>query len=186
MLEDLSQHILDIAENSLNAGAGRVEITVEQNAEKNRLFLEVADNGHGMDAETVVKVLDPFYTTRTTRRVGLGLPFLKQSAELCGGFLSLQSKPGEGTTLKAEFALDCIDRPPLGNIPSTLVTLLAGAPNVRWIYRHVCDGRSFIFDSEEIVNVLEDPEMLRNSEVALWLRDYLRGNIESVEEPPRS
>lgn len=181
MLEDLSQHILDIAENSLNAGARRVEITVDQDTGKNRLALEVMDNGHGMDAETAVKVLDPFYTTRTTRRVGLGLPFLKQSAELCGGFLSLKSTPGEGTTLRAEFTLDCIDRPPLGNIPSTLVTLLAGAPNVRWIYRHVCNGRTFAFDSEEILNILEDPQMLRSPEVALWLRDFLRENIESTE-----
>jgi hypothetical protein len=183
MLEDLSQHILDIAENSLNAGASRVEITVEQDSGTNRLRLMVKDNGRGMDAETVVKVMDPFYTTRTTRRVGLGLPFLKQSAELCGGTLTLESVPGEGTTLVAEFALDCIDRPPLGNIPSTLVTLLAGAPTVHWIYRHVCEGREFVFDSEEIVAVLEDPEMLRSSEVTLWLRDFLRENIDSTENP---
>ncbi len=183
MLEDLSQHILDIAENSLNAGASRVEITVEQDVGQNLLKLTVSDDGRGMDAETVVKVLDPFYTTRTTRRVGLGLPFLKQSAELCGGFLSLASVPGEGTTLVAEFALDCIDRPPLGNIPSTLVTLLAGAPAVHWVYCHVCDGRAFTFDSEEVVAVLEDPEMLRSAEVALWLRNFLRENIESTEHP---
>jgi len=183
MLEDLSQHILDIAENSLNAGACRVEIAVEQDRAANRLRFTVRDDGRGMDTETVVKVLDPFYTTRTTRRVGLGLPFLKQSAELCGGYLGLDSVPGEGTTLRAEFTLDCIDRPPLGNIPSTLVTLLAGAPTVRWIYRHACDGREFVFDSEEIVAVLEDPEMLRSAEVALWLRDFLRENIEATEHP---
>lgn len=183
MLEDLSQHILDIAENSLNAGASRVEIAVESDSVTNRLRLTVKDNGRGMDAETVVKVLDPFYTTRTTRRVGLGLPFLKQSAELCGGSLSLDSVPGEGTTLVAVFAYDCIDRPPLGNIPSTLVTLLAGAPNVCWIYRHACEGREFVFESEEIVAVLEDPEMLRSAEVALWLRDFLRENIDSIEHP---
>ena len=183
MLEDLSQHILDIAENSLNAGADRIEITVEQDGGRNRLKLAVADNGRGMDAETAVKVLDPFYTTRTTRRVGLGLPFLKQSAELCGGSLRLESTPGEGTTLMADFALDCIDRPPLGNIPSTLVTLLAGAPATHWIYRHVCDGRTFVFDSKEILAVLEDPEMFRSAEVALWLRDFLRENIDSIEHP---
>ena len=181
MLEDLSQHILDIAENSLNAGASRVEITVELDGNRNLLKLAVKDDGRGMDAETGVKVLDPFYTTRTTRRVGLGLPFLKQSAELCGGSLCLDSVPGEGTTLRADFVLDCIDRPPLGNIPSTLVTLLAGAPAIHWIYRHVCDGRAFTFDSEEVVAVLEDPEMLRSAEVALWLRDFLRENIESTE-----
>jgi hypothetical protein len=181
MLEDLSQHILDIAENSLNAGADRIEITVLQDTAKNRLVLEVVDNGRGMDAETAVKVLDPFYTTRTTRRVGLGLPFLKQSAELCGGSLSLQSAPGEGTRLSADFALDCIDRPPLGNIPSTIVTLLAGAPRVHWIYRHVCDGRIFEFDSKEIVEILGDPALLQSAEVALWLRDFLKENVQTLE-----
>ncbi|NLH94587.1 MAG: ATP-binding protein [Synergistaceae bacterium] len=182
MLEDLSQHVLDIAENSLNAGADRIEITILQDSRANRLVLEVADNGHGMDAETAVKVLDPFYTTRTTRRVGLGLPFLKQSAELCGGSLSLQSVPGKGTRLRADFALDCIDRPPLGNIPSTIVTLLAGAPGVRWIYRHVCDGRIFEFDSKEILEILGDSKLFQSAEVALWLRDYLRENIETAEK----
>ena len=183
MLEDLSQHILDIAENSLNAGASKVEIAVERDAARNILSLSVKDDGRGMDKETVSKVLDPFYTTRTTRRVGLGLPFLKQSAELCGGFLRLDSEPGKGTTLEAAFALDAIDRPPMGNIPSTLVTLLAGSPAVHWTYRHVCDGRIFNFDSNEVVAVLEDPEMLRSVEVALWLRDFLRENIEATEHP---
>jgi len=182
MLEDLSQHILDIAENSLNAGADRIEITVLQDTAKNRLALEVVDNGRGMDAETAVKVLDPFYTTRTTRRVGLGLPFLKQSAELCGGSLSLQSSPGEGTRLSADFTLDCIDRPPLGNIPSTIVTLLAGAPGVHWIYRHACDGRTFEFDSKEILEILGDPALLQSAEVALWLRDFLKENLQSLEK----
>lgn len=181
MLEDLSQHILDIAENSLNAGADRIEISVLQDTAANRLVLEVVDNGHGMDPETASKVLDPFYTTRTTRRVGLGLPFLKQSAELCGGSLSLRSAPGKGTQLRADFALDCIDCPPLGNIPSTIVTLLAGAPGVHWVYRHVFDGRIFEFDSKQILEILGDPGLLQNAEIALWLRDYLRGNIETVE-----
>ncbi len=181
MLEDLSQHILDIAENSLNAGAGRVEITVSKDTGLNRLVLEVVDDGHGMDEETALRVMDPFYTTRKTRRVGLGLPFLKQSAELCGGSLKLQSTPGEGTKLRAEFALDCIDRPPLGNIPSTLSALLARAPGVHWIYRHVCNGRSFVLDSREIVEILGDPGLLQTPEVALWLRDFLNQNIEAVE-----
>ena len=183
MLEDLSQHILDIAENSLNAGADTIEISLEQDAGGDLLALTVADNGRGMDPETLRKVVDPFYTTRTTRRVGLGLPFLKQSAELCGGSLVLESAPGIGTTLKAWFKLSCIDVPPLGNIPSTLVTLLAGAPSVHWVYRHIRDGRSFGFDSKEIIDVLEDPEMLRNAEVALWLRNFLQQNIESIETP---
>ncbi len=183
MLEDLSQHILDIAENSLNAGATRIEITLEQDGPRDLLVLTVADNGRGMDAEMAAKAIDPFCTTRTTRRVGLGLPFLKQSAELCEGGLSLESIPGKGTTLKAEFTLSCIDCPPLGNIPSTMVTLLAGAPEVHWIYRQIRDGSAFTLDSQELLAVLESPEMFRTPEVALWVRDYLRENLESLDSP---
>ena len=137
MLEDLSAHVLDIAENSTRAGATEIEITIEESAEKDLLLFAVKDNGRGMSPEFVAKVTDPFTTTRTTRRVGMGLPFLRQSAELCGGALTIDSTVGVGTTVTATFGLSCVDRPPLGDMPSTMMTLVMGAPLVHWKYRHV-------------------------------------------------
>ena len=97
MLEDLSAHVLDIAENSVRAGGTEVKITIDEDIAGNKLLFSVEDNGKGMTEEFVAKVTDPFTTTRTTRRVGMGLPFLKQSAELCGGGLEIKSKVGVGT-----------------------------------------------------------------------------------------
>ena len=108
MLEDLSAHVLDIAENSTRAGATEIEITIEESAEKDLLLFAVKDNGRGMSPEFVAKVTDPFTTTRTTRRVGMGLPFLRQSAELCGGALTIDSTVGVGTTVTATFGLSCV------------------------------------------------------------------------------
>ena len=161
MLEDLSAHVLDIAENSTRAGATEIEITIEESAEKDLLLFAVKDNGRGMSPEFVAKVTDPFTTTRTTRRVGMGLPFLRQSAELCGGALTIDSTVGVGTTVTATFGLSCVDRPPLGDMPSTMMTLVMGAPLVHWKYRHVVNGREFLLDTDEIVEALDgDREML--------------------------
>lgn len=180
MLEDLSCHILDIAENSAVADADTVTILLEELRRDDWLILSVEDDGRGMDEDRCSRVYDPFFTTRTTRRVGLGIPFLKQAAEACGGGLTLESRLGEGTKLKASFRYDHIDRPPMGDVASTLVTLLAGHPQIRWIYRHRVDDREFVFDSKEIVDVLEDREMLRTPDVAQWLRSYLSENLEEI------
>lgn len=180
MLEDLSCHILDIAENSAVADAETVSIRLEELRRDDWLRLSVEDDGRGMDQERCVQVYDPFFTTRTTRRVGLGIPFLKQAAEACGGELTLQSRLGEGTSLTATFRYDHIDRPPLGDVASTLVTLLAGHPQIRWIYTHRVDEREFVLDSREIVDILGDREMLRTPDVAQWLRSYVAENIEEI------
>ena len=181
MLEDLSAHVLDIAENSTRAGATEIEITIEENAEKDLLLFSVRDNWRGMSPEFVAKVTDPFTTTRTTRRVGMGLPFLSQSAELCGGALTIESSVGAGTTVTATFGLSCVDRPPLGDMPSTVMTLVMGAPLIHWKYRHVIDGREFLLDTDEIVEALDgDREMLASSDVGLWLRDNLRDELAAL------
>jgi hypothetical protein len=182
MLDDLSLHILDIAENSVGAGARNVTVDLVEDRAGGWLTLSVEDDGRGMDEETCAKVVDPFYTTRTTRKVGLGIPFLRQSAELCGGSLELSSTLGVGTSLKASFRLDSIDLPPMGDVPSSIVTLLMSAPTVRWIYRHEIDGRVFLLDSVEILEILGDPEALRDPNIALWLKDYMAENVGSIEE----
>lgn len=182
MLEDLSHHILDIGENSMRGGASSVTVSVEELIKDGWLRFSVVDDGRGMDEETCRKVVDPFYTTRTTRKVGLGIPFLRQSAELCEGEFKLESTLGEGTSVLATFRYDSIDRPPLGDIPSSVMTLLVEAPRIRWIYRHVVDERSFEMDSVQLWEILGEPEALADPSIALWLKDYLGENIAAIKD----
>lgn len=181
MLEDLSAHVLDIAENSVMAEAAEIKIAVTEDRAENKLIFSVEDDGRGMSEDFVLKVTDPFTTTRTTRRVGMGLPFLKQSAELCGGGLEIDSKKGVGTRITAVFDYDSIDRPPLGDIPATLMTLVMGSPQVHWLYRHITPDGEFVLDTDEIIEALDgDRELLRSYEVGLWLRDHIREGLEEI------
>jgi signal transduction histidine kinase len=148
MLEDLSQHVLDIAENSVAAGATAVTVEITEDERGNVLSMIVEDNGKGMSPEFLEKVTDPFTTTRTTRRVGMGLPFLKQSAELCGGKFALASTLGKGTRTEAVFGYDSIDRPPLGDVPATMMTLFMGHPEINWSYIHRIHGAEFPLTTE--------------------------------------
>ena len=129
-MEDLSLHILDIVENSITASADRIKILIDENTENDMLSLEICDNGKGMDEDTQKKALDPFYTTRTTRRVGLGLPLLSQAARESGGTFTLTSAPGRGTRIRAEFQLSHPDLKPMGDIAETLSIILAGKPEL--------------------------------------------------------
>ena len=149
-MEDLSLHILDIVENSIRAKASRIEIEVVEDIGKDLLTIEIKDNGQGIDEETIKKVLDPFYTTRTTRKVGLGLPLLSQAAKESGGDVEIESKVGRGTRVKATFVYSHIDRKPLGNIETTLTTLIAGNPEVDFIYEHKKDELEYRLDTKEI------------------------------------
>jgi anti-sigma regulatory factor (Ser/Thr protein kinase) len=150
MLRELALHILDVVENSVNAGATLVTIDVIEDMAADRLTIRVTDNGRGMDAEAVRRASDPFYTTRTTRRVGLGLPFLKQATELCTGSFAIDSTLGTGTTVTATFQHSHINRMPLGDLPNTILTLVVGYPQTDFIYRHALDKRFFEFDTRPI------------------------------------
>jgi hypothetical protein len=136
-MEDLSLHILDVVENSITAGAREVRILIDEDNAESQLSLEITDDGKGMDEEMRSKVLDPFFTTRTTRRVGLGLPLLAQAARQSGGGLELSSAPGRGTTVRAVFQLGHPDLKPLGDVGSTLGAILAGRPELelQFVYR---------------------------------------------------
>ena len=136
-MEDLSLHILDIVENSLRANATTVAIRLKENKVSDTLVLEVIDDGEGMDEETVRRCLDPFYTSKAGKRVGLGLPFLAQSAQEAEGSLEVQSAIGEGTRITALFRLSHIDRKPLGNLEETLQTLKATHPEVHFSFDHL-------------------------------------------------
>ena len=136
-MEDLSLHILDIAENALRAGAESVVIRLAQSKRQDRLVLEVVDDGEGMSEEDARRSLDPFFTTKCGKRVGLGLPLLAQAAEQAGGNLEVESAPGRGTRVTATFGLSHIDRAPLGNMQETLECLRATHPEVRFRYEAV-------------------------------------------------
>lgn len=146
-MEDLSLHILDIVENSVTARAKRIEIKINEEIEKDLLELEIIDDGQGMNEEVVKKVIDPFFTTRTTRRVGLGLPLLAQAARESGGNIEIDSAPGKGTRVKASFGYSHIDRKPLGDIYQTLKVLILGNPEVDFLFIHKKGDEEYCLDT---------------------------------------
>lgn len=148
-MEDLSLHILDIAENSISASAKRIEIRIDEDEAKDLLTIEIKDDGKGMDEQTLQKVLDPFFTTRTTRRVGLGLSLLAQAARETDGNLELDSRNGEGTTVRASFRFSHPDRKPVGDIDETIRTLVVGYPGVDFLYEHRKNDSIYRFDTRE-------------------------------------
>jgi len=155
-LRELSLHLLDIAENSISAGASRIVISVREDLVADELWLEVIDNGRGMSAEMVEHVIDPFVTSRTTRKVGLGIPLFKQAAEACDGCFSIESEPGKGTKVTAMFRHSHIDRMPLGDLADTMITLIIGTPEVNWVFNYQYNDQSFVFDDTEFKEALGD------------------------------
>jgi len=140
-MEDLSLHILDIVENSIGASASKIEILLAEDTKQDQLCLQITDNGQGMDAQACKQALDPFFTTRTTRRVGMGLPLLAQAAKESGGSLDLTSEPGRGTTIKAAFQLSHPDLKPLGDIAETLRTIVSGRPDLDLRFEYIKDSK---------------------------------------------
>lgn len=179
MMTELSLNILDIAENSVKAGATLTEITVEAEQSKNRLVIAVKDNGCGMSEEQVKRVTDPFYTTRTTRKVGLGVPFFKDSAEAAGGSFSISSKVGVGTLLIAEYELDNIDRMPMGDLTATMHTLITMHEDTDFLFTYKVNGNEFVLDTRELREILGDISFKEN-EISNYIRDYLKENIAFV------
>lgn len=175
MMQELSLNILDIAQNSVKAGASLITITVAEDSAADRMTIDIVDNGCGMTAEQVAKVIDPFFTTRTTRRVGLGVPFFKMAAELTGGSFGIESTPGQGTRVMAVFVLSSIDRMPLGDIGSTITTLIQGSPDIDFVYTRSIDGREMTADTRQFREVLGGLP-LDTPEVLAFVSDYIAEN----------
>lgn len=171
-MKELSLHILDIANNSTAAGASLVEITVDEDIKGNRLSISIKDNGKGMSGEFLAKVRDPFTTSRTTRKVGMGIPLFENAAVSCGGGFEILSELGVGTTVNAWFVYDDIDRQPIGDMPSTITTLIRGTPEIDFAYIHIVNGETFRFDTREIKNILQDAP-IDAYEVVKWLEEYM-------------
>ena len=178
-MEDLSLHILDIVQNSISAMADTVSLYVTEDLHNDRLIVAVDDNGRGMDEETAKKVIDPFYTTRTTRKVGLGLPLLNAVAEACDGSLVINSQPGRGARIEARFSLSHIDRPPLGNITDTMITLIVCNPDVDFVYEHSTESGKFVFDTRLVRNEIPDIP-LGDPDVLEWIRSYLSEGLNEI------
>lgn len=187
-MRELSLHILDALQNSLEAGATLVELTVDEDLTTDRLSIIIHDNGRGMDEATLARVTDPFFTTRKTRHVGLGIPLFKAATERCNGDFTITSAPGEGTTLVATFQHSHLDRAPLGDMVGTLLSfILGGMCDVRYVHRRRQGDketrrkgnkeirktvREFAFDTREIKAELGDVP-LTHPAVREWLRQLL-------------
>ena len=164
-MDDISLHVLDIAENSVRAEATRIEIILTRDVKNDLFSVVLVDNGRGMDPETLAKVRDPFFTTKG-KKTGLGIPLLAQAAEQTGGTVSIESAPGTGTRVSITFTWSHVDRPAIGSMADTMLTLIAGHPDLDYVYEEREDGRVFRFDTREIKNDLEGvpintPEALR-------------------------
>lgn len=175
-MKELSLNILDIAENSVKAGATLTEIDIDENDKT--LKITITDNGCGMSPETLSKVMDPFYTTRTTRRVGMGIPLFKMEAEQTGGRLDIKSKTalddrdGHGTVVSALFYKEHIDFVPLGNVTESVITLIHGHPDADFKFTHKMPQKQVSLDTREMRAVLGDVP-LNEFQVLAWVKEYL-------------
>jgi len=174
-MKELSLNLLDIAQNSVTAGATQLDLSLKEH--DGVLTMTVADNGRGMSPDFLAQVMDPFTTTRTTRKVGMGIPLLRMAAQQTGGDVEIQSAPGVGTTTVATFYTGHIDCPPLGDLAGSLALFLQGAPDTMHTrYIHETDTGRFELDTREIRAILGDDVPLSAPDVALWLKDYIAEN----------
>lgn len=178
MMPELSLNILDIAQNSVSAGSKLTEIDVRIDSQSDILEITISDDGCGMTEEQIAHVTDPFYTTRTTRKVGLGVPFFKMAAELAGGKFNISSTKGVGTTTYAAFQLSNIDRMPLGDMAGTMTSLIGPNPDIDFVYRFERDGKSFILDTREFREILGEDVSLSNPDVLAYAKAYIDENTE--------
>ena len=184
-MREIALHLLDLAENSVSAGAKKIIISVCEDLRADQLTTCIEDDGRGMDAETVRKVTDPFYTSRTTRKVGLGIPLFKEAAEECNGELAITSTPGLGTRIEVSFQYSHIDRMPLGNLSATFLGLIVGHPETHWIFRYTARGSSaektFEFDDQPVKETLQEIP-LSHPDVLAYLRENLDEGLQTAQK----
>lgn len=180
-MKEISLHILDIVQNSISAKASIIKLIVLESTIENKLIVIIEDDGKGMDKEFLKTVSDPFITTRTTRKVGLGISLLKASAERCQGNFMIDSEIGIGTKVKASFQYDHIDRAPLGNMAETIVSIILSlGENTELIYFHRYNHQEFTFDTREIKKILGNEVSIFQSEVVDWIKDYVKEGLKNL------
>jgi hypothetical protein len=178
-MRELSLHILDVVENGITAGANCIWIQVQEDHKADQLKIVIRDNGHGMPVEKMQNINDPFITTRTTRRVGLGLSLLAAAAERCEGTLQVDSSPGKGTSIEATFQYNHIDRAPLGDMAATITTLIIGNPGIDFVYSHRINGEEFSMDTREIRSEMQDLS-LSDPVVIHHLTESIRSSLKEL------
>lgn len=174
-MKELSMHILDIVMNSVKAEASLIELKIVDSIKNNKLIISIKDDGRGMDEETLKQVINPFFTTRSTRKVGLGIPMLKEACERCNGQFNIYSEVGIGTTVESVFERNNIDRAPLGNMGDTIMTIINSLNDCELLYIHETDLDIFEFSTVKIKEIL-DGVSIKNSDVILWIKDFVNEN----------
>jgi len=180
-MNDLALHILDIIQNSLRAEAKLVRLTVIEDIDTDLLVISIEDNGKGMTQEQVECLSDPFFTSRTTRKVGMGIPLFKQSAQQSGGSIEIKSEVGVGTLVTATFQYSHIDRPPLGDIANAFIITVSANPDVDFILRYVIGKNEYMFDTVEVKEALEGTP-LNDASIIRILTEMIKDNIEDLRQ----
>ena len=178
-MRELSLHILDVVENGIAAGGNCVWIEVDEARKKDQLKIVIRDNGSGMPIEKLDNINDPFITSRTTRRVGLGLSLLSAAAERCDGTLRVDTHPGKGTEIEATFRYSHIDRAPLGDMAATITTFIIGNAGIDFVYSHCIDGIHFCLDTREIREETQDLS-LSDPVVIQHLTETIRSSLKAL------
>ena len=179
-MQEISLNILDIVQNSIRAEAALIEVTIEEIPTDDVFSLTVKDNGCGMDEEMVKRVTDPFVTTRTTRRVGLGISLLKSLAQQTGGDIKLESEVGVGTVIRADFSYNHIDRQPLGDISAVMVSLISMNPTIDFVYTHSFEKEQFQLDTRELRKILGDEVSFSEISVATWIGEFINEGLTEI------
>lgn len=174
-MRELSLNVLDIVQNSISAKATVIEIELFEHIEKDLLEINIFDNGKGMTEEQVKSVIDPFFTTRTTRKVGLGIPLFKMAAEMSGGQLDIKSEIGKGTRVYTSYGYSNVDRMPVGDMNGTVSMLIRMNPDIDFVYTHSINEKSYVLDTRELRKQLEDVP-LDTPDVIEWIEEYLNEN----------
>mgnify|MGYP001775877742 FL=1 len=172
-------HILDIVQNSISAGATRVTLTVDEAPAADLLTIAIGDNGKGMTPEQVSRLADPFFTSRTTRRVGMGIPLLMDSARQSGGDVRIESEPGKGTEVTAVFGYSNIDRPPLGDVANALMLLVSSNPALDFLFTYRYNGEEYLFDTVDVREILGD-DALKDLTIIRNLEEMIKDNMREI------
>lgn len=180
-MQELSLNVLDIAQNSIKAKATVIEIIIHKDTVKKFLSIKINDNGCGMTNEQVKRVTDPFFTTRTTRSVGLGVPFFKMSAELTGGTFVIESTVDVGTEIDAVYNYEHIDMLPIGDMAATMFSLISMNPDIDFVYRYSVNNNEFEMDTRNIRKIMGDVP-LDNIEVLKFIEDFIGENQQEIEQ----
>ena len=179
-MREISLHIMDLMENSIRAKARTIKLTITESLTENIYKVSIEDDGVGMSADYVASLFDPYTTTRSTRKIGLGLPLIKMNTRQAGGDTTVESQPGQGTTLSFWYAHNHWDRPPLGDMGGTMAMLAAANENKRITYRHITEKGEYTFDTAEIKKALDNMS-INNYDIIKYLKEMINENLSEIE-----